>query len=251
MKLRLIRHATLQIEFAGQHLLIDPMFAEPGTFDSLTIGASAKRNPTVPLPCPVETLLQPDIILVTHAHFDHFDSVAIALLPKQIPLVCQSTDQAQFQQDGFTQVIPVDSSPVVVNDLQFFRTEGKHGKGLIGRMMGHVSGFIIQAKQEPRLYIAGDTIWGPMVQAVLEQYRPEIIVLNTGAAQFNLGAPITMTADDVVQVCRAAPQAKIVAVHLEAINHCRMKRSALADHIAKARLTNQVMIPVDGQLCIE
>jgi L-ascorbate metabolism protein UlaG (beta-lactamase superfamily) len=251
MKLRLIRHATLQIEFAGQQVLVDPLLAEPGTFDSLTFGSTARRNPTVALPCPVETLLQPDIILVTHSHFDHFDSVAKTRLPKQIPLVCQPTDQAQFQHDGFTQVIPVASSPVEVNDLQFFRTEGRHGKGIIGRAMGHVSGFMIQADQEPLLYIAGDTVWGPMVQASLEQYRPEIIVLNTGAAQFNLGAPITMTADDVVQVCRAAPQAKIIAVHLEAINHCRLKRQVLADYVAKANVAHQVMIPMDGQLCVE
>ena len=229
MKLRLIRHATLQLELAGHRLLVDPLLAQPGTFRSLTFGATAGRNPRVPLPCPVDTLLQPDIVVATHAHFDHFDSVAITRLPKQLPLICQPADQARFQHHGFTQVIPIVSSPIVVNDLQFFRTGGRHGKGILGRAMGHVSGFVIKAKHEPLLYIAGDTIWGPMVQAVLEQYRPEVIVLNTGAAQFNVGAPITMTADDVVAVCRAAPQAKVIAVHLEAINHCRLKRQVLAD----------------------
>jgi L-ascorbate metabolism protein UlaG (beta-lactamase superfamily) len=248
MKLRLIRHATLQIEFASQQLLVDPLLAEPRVYRSLTFGATAAQNPMVPMPCSVETLLQPDILVATHSHFDHFDSIAIDRLPKHLPLICQPADQAQFAGYGFTQVIPVTSSPVTVGNLQFFRTEGKHGKGILGSAMGHVSGFIIKANQEPLLYIAGDTIWGPMVQDVLEQYHPDVIVLNTGAAQFNAGAPITMTADDVVKVCQAAPQAKIVAVHLEAINHCRLKRQALADHVAKAKVANQVNIPADGEL---
>ncbi len=248
MKLRLIRHATLHIALAGQCLLVDPLLAEPGAFRSLTFGKTAQRNPLTPLPCPVETLLQPDVVAVTHSHFDHFDPVAAARLPKNVPLVCQPADQERFRREGFTQVIPVSSSPVTVNGLQFSRTEGRHGKGLIGRAMGHVSGFLIKADQEPLLYIAGDTVWTPSVQAVLTQYRPEIVVLNAGAAQFNVGAPITMTAQDVVEVCRAAPQAKVVAVHLEAINHCRLTREALAAHLAKAGVADQVSIPADGAI---
>jgi L-ascorbate metabolism protein UlaG (beta-lactamase superfamily) len=87
MKLRLIRHATLQRELAGRSILIDPLLAEPGEYRSLTLGATASRNPTAPLPCLVEDLLHPDIIVATHSHFDHFDSVAIARLPKQTPLM--------------------------------------------------------------------------------------------------------------------------------------------------------------------
>lgn len=128
MKLRLIRHATLQVELAGHHLLVDPLLAAPRAFRSLTFGTTAERNPTVPLPVSIDTLLQADIIVATHSHFDHFDSVAMARLPKQLPLLCQPTDQARFRRAGFTQVIPIVSSSVVVNDLQFFRTGGRHGK---------------------------------------------------------------------------------------------------------------------------
>jgi L-ascorbate metabolism protein UlaG (beta-lactamase superfamily) len=247
MNLRLIRNATLQVEFAGRQLLVDPLFAEPGAYSSVTFGKTAAKNPTVPLPCAVETLLEPDILIVSHSHFDHFDSVAMDRLPKQIPLLCQPADQARFAGAGFTQVIPVTGSPVTLQAIQFFRTTGRHGKGIVGRAMGAVSGFIIKAEHEPTLYLAGDTVWGTMVQEVLAQYHPDVIVLNTGAAQFNVGGPITMTADDVVQVCRAAPRAKIIAVHLEAINHCRLTRQALAARVAQAQVANQVLIPADGQ----
>ncbi len=177
MKLRLIRHATLQIDLAGKHLLVDPMLAEPGIYCSLTLGASAGRNPLVPLPCSLETLLRLDIIIVTHSHFDHFDSVAKNRLPKNVPLICQPADRKRFQRCGFTEVRTVGSSPVDIGNLQFIRTEGKHGQGVIGQAMGDVSGFVIIASNEPRLYIAGDIVWGPKVQNALDRFYPDIIIL--------------------------------------------------------------------------
>lgn len=247
MKLRLLRNATIQIELAGQCLLVDPMLAEPYTFPSLTWGPSAGRNPTVPLPCGVDTLLQPSAILVTHTHFDHFDRVAGEHLSKDLPLFCQPSDQGQFHEYGFAHVIPVEHTPLDWKGMQIIRTEGRHGRGLIGRKMGPVSGFIIQAGGEPRLYIAGDTIWCTEVQAALDTYQPDVIALNAGAAQFNLGAPIIMTAEDVVQACLAAPGARVVAVHMQAVNHCRLTRRDLADHVARADVGHQVFIPQDGE----
>ncbi len=248
MKLRLIRHATLQLELAGQHLLVDPLLAEPSAYRSLTVGQTAAQNPTAPLPCAVDALLQPDLIVATHSHFDHFDAVATARLPKSAPLICQPVDEAHFRGAGFAKVMAVGALPLTVGDLQFTRTGGRHGRGLLGRAMGPVSGFVIRARQAPVLYIVGDAVWGPEVQAALEQHRPDVVVVNAGAAQFNVGGPITMTAEDVVAVCRAAPQARVVAVHMEAINHCRLTRPALAGHLAQAGVSGQVLIPADGEL---
>jgi L-ascorbate metabolism protein UlaG (beta-lactamase superfamily) len=248
MHIRLIRHATIQINMGGRRFLLDPMLAAPGTLRSLTFGATAHRNPLAPLPCPVAELLAPDAIIVTHTHFDHCDPEALRRLPKQIPVICQPTDQARLQQAGFTHVQPVGLAPLSWQNFQIVRARGAHGRGLLGLAMGRVSGFVLQAPSEPVLYIAGDTIWCPAVQAALKASQPDIIVLNTGAAQFNLGAPITMTAADVVAVCQAAPAAQVIAVHLEAVNHCRLTRAALAAEVAHAGAAKQVRIPQDGEL---
>jgi hypothetical protein len=71
-----------------------------------------------------------------------------------------------------------------------------------------------------------------------------VIVVNAGAAQFLHGDPITMTAGDVIRVCRSTPHAQVIAVHMEAINHCLLTRAELAQqaHSAGARL----VIPGDG-----
>ena len=52
-----------------------------------------------------------------------------------------------------------------------------------------------------------------------------MIVLNAGWARFLDGDPIVMTAEDIAEVHRAAPDALLIIVHLEAINHCLELRS--------------------------
>ena len=52
---------------------------------------------------------------------------------------------------------------------------------------------------------------------------------------------------DVVQVARAAPEALIVAVHMEAVNHCVLSRAALRAGLDRAGVTSRVRIPSDGE----
>jgi L-ascorbate metabolism protein UlaG (beta-lactamase superfamily) len=106
---------------------------------------------------------------------------------------------------------------------------------------------VLRAKGEPTLYIAGDTIWCIDVLTALTAFKPDIVVVNTGAAQFLEGGAITMTAEDVIETCRAAGKAQVVAVHMEAINHCLLTRSDLAFQLEAARVSKQVAIPMDGE----
>ena len=54
-----------------------------------------------------------------------------------------------------------------------------------------------------------------------------------------------MTGGDVARVCRAAPRARVVAVHMEAINHCLLSREELAREAEAASV--KVEIPEDGE----
>lgn len=120
------------------------------------------------------------------------------------------------------------------------RTAGEHGFGRIGEMMGEVSGFILEAERDPKLYIAGDTRWCPAVAQALADHRPEVVVVNAGGARFLMGDPITMDAADVIEVCRAIPKSAVIAVHMEAINHCLVTRRMLGTSVNEAGLTAQV-----------
>jgi hypothetical protein len=56
-----------------------------------------------------------------------------------------------------------------------------------------------------------------------------------------------MEAVDVAAVAEAAPEARVVAVDMEAINHCLETRAELAEALAAAGADGRVAIPADGE----
>jgi len=245
MKMQLVRHATLWVHYAGISFLVDPMFSEEGVNPPVINTSNDKRNPLVPLPADIENWQSPDAVLVTHLHKDHWDAAAAAALPKSTPILCQPGDETAFDSDGFENIAPIEMH-TVFRGVTISRTGGQHGTGEIGMKMGRVSGFVLQAAGEPTLYIAGDTVWCDEVRLALDQFHPDVVVVNAGGARFVAGDPITMDADDVVAVCRYAPAARVIAVHMDAINHCLVTRSELHGRLAAAGLLGQTSIPEDG-----
>jgi L-ascorbate metabolism protein UlaG (beta-lactamase superfamily) len=246
MRLRLIRNATLRVRVAERCLLVDPMLDPAGARPPVEDTADPRRNPTVELPEPAEVVVTGlDAALVTHLHRDHLDDTAIELLPPDLPVFAQPEDVEALRDHGFTDVRPVDDA-LEWAGVRIARTAGRHGTGRIGELMAPVSGFVLGAEGEPVLYIAGDTIWCDEVADALDAHRPAAVVVNAGAGRFIEGDPIVMTADDVVAVARHAPDARVVAVHLDAIAHCPETRADLHQRLHDEGLTDRVTVPEDG-----
>lgn len=246
MKIRHLRHATFHLHIQGLTLLVDPVFSPAEGMTAIDNSPNQRRNPLVELPVSVAEAIEADACLVTHMHRDHFDSVAGERLPKDMPLFCQPPDSAALRQLGFTGVQLVEPA-AHWRGITITRTGGQHGTGEIGRKMAPVSGYVLAAAGEPTVYIAGDTVWCPEVAEALAGHRPEVIVLYGGAARFNQGEPITMGTQDIAQVCRAMPAAKLVVLHMEAINHCLLTRNELRQFLRQEGLDQRVQVPADGE----
>src|SRR4030042_847814 len=182
MKIKFIRHATLLVEYAGKQILVDPLFADKGAYAGLPTRGNADRNPTVDLPVPREEIERPDLILVTHLHFDHLDKKAAGRLPKSVPVVCRRGDESHIRNSAFATVLPCGRQSVLRDGIEFTRTDAKHGRGWVGLLMGRPCGFVLRAPGEPVLYITGDTIYFPGVTRTLHAFRPDVVVANAGAA---------------------------------------------------------------------
>jgi L-ascorbate metabolism protein UlaG (beta-lactamase superfamily) len=236
------------LEYAGKRLLVDPMLGEQGSAPPVEDTPNQRPNPLVPLPVPApELVANVDAVLVTHMHEDHFDPTARQALDRSLPLACQPEDADDLRSSGFADVRPVDG-PIDLLGIRVARTAGRHGTGAIGDAMAPVSGFVLSAPDEPTLYIAGDTIWCDEVAAALSEHSPGIVVVNAGGARFNQGDPITMTPADVIAVTEATPgQTVVVAVHMDAINHCVDGRLELRQALRERDLLeSRVLVPDDG-----
>jgi L-ascorbate metabolism protein UlaG (beta-lactamase superfamily) len=252
VRLTLLRHATLLLEYGGRRLLVDPMLSASGAMPPVANAANDRRIPLVPLPIEnavLDGLLASlDGALVTHGHRDHWDPEASARLSRTLALACQPADLARWQAEGFVAVTSaqLDTAKTWL-DLELWRTDGSHGRGEVGDRMGPSSGFVLRASGEPVVYLAGDTVWCPAVDAAIALHVPDVIVLNSGAAQFLTGGPITMDVADVAATCAAAPGARIVAVHFEAVNHCLLTRVGLREGLDELGTGQHLMIPADGE----
>jgi len=250
MRISFVRHATFVFESGGQRVMVDPMLAAAGATGPVANTPNQRRNPLVDLPFGDEGTLalleETDMVLVTHVHNDHWDDRARDLIPRHTPILCQPEDWDEISASGFRKVTPVEDS-LQWDGLGITRTGGRHGTGEIGDLMGPVSGFVVRSEGSPTLYVAGDTIFCPEVEEALDAHEPDVVVLNAGAARFLEGDPITMTAQDVARVCHALPEALVVAVHMEAINHCLLTRDELRGELKREGLAQRVEIPADGE----
>ncbi|MCG2617432.1 MBL fold metallo-hydrolase [Terrimonas sp. NA20] len=249
-QVRLLRHATLVIKIDGSSFLVDPLLAKKDTLDPIIWTSNNIRNPMVDLPVSeaelAEIIDSVDGVIITHTHNDHWDDAARSLVPKDKLLIGQPQDRPKLLEQGYTNVTSIDKE-TTIGGLRIIRTDGQHGTGEIGAMMAPVSGFILQGNKES-IYVAGDTIWCDEVAQAILQYQPDTIILNAGAAQFDKGEPITMTADDVLSVCRNSNATRIICVHMETINHCYLKRDTLRKAIEKEGQSGRCIVPDDGEI---
>ncbi len=256
VQLQEIRNATVKITYADTTFLIDPMLSRKGTYPGFkNTYRSELRNPLVDLPMSEQDVLKDvDAVIVTHTHLDHWDDAAQKLIPKTTPLFVQNQSDADIiRNQGFMDV-RILGKHTEFGGVTLRKTGGQHGTDkmyaspMIAKFLGEAMGVVFQAPQHKTLYLAGDTIWRPEVDQALSQFKPEIIVLNAGYARIDgFDDSIIMGKKDVLKASKVMPKAKIVAVHMDAINHMSLTRKELKQFVQANGIDSHVDIPQDGE----
>jgi L-ascorbate metabolism protein UlaG (beta-lactamase superfamily) len=165
-------------------------------------------------------------------------------------LYCQPGNEGTIQEKGFEDVRVINDR-ADWNGITIIRTPGQHGKGVWAERMGQVSGFVFQAAGEPTVYWSGDTIWYEVVENVIRVYQPNVIVTHSCGAEFEENERIVMDAEQTVAVCRATPDAIVIATHMEAFDHSTVTRADLRAYATLQGITaQQLRIPDDGETLI-
>ena len=205
-------------------------------------------NPVVGMPDGVEGLLERVThCLVTHLHPDHLDKAAIKWLKERgCPVTCSVKDARKLRKKGLQVVGEIAyglESEFLGGTIE--GVEARHGYGFIAGPMGPVMGYFLQLPGEPSLYLSSDTIYTEEVQRVLREYKPEVSVVAAGQARLDLFQPLLMRMEDVVRFAKDAP-GRVIANHLEAVNHCPVKRAELRKAFVEARIAERCWVPEDG-----
>ena len=248
---RLIRNATLKIQYAGKTILLDPMLGEKGT-EMSALGVNL--NPRVHLTMPVSEVLKGvDFVLLTHAHIDHYDPAAKRLISKNMPWYVQPADYDSVAVKDHFRNTTVIKENVNVGGITIIRIAGNHGRDKLGEMMGASSGYVLKADGQPTLYVMGDCVWNEVTQKAVKEHQPEYIVVNSGGAilppMSKTDGPIIPNEAETMQIIDDCPvNTRFIAVHMDAIDHCQTTRAILRNE-ARHHGTDmsRLIIPEDGE----
>lgn len=252
MKIHHLRNATMVIETKDKVILVDPMLGAKGTAGpSFTLFRyKPKRNPILDLPSNAMDIVNKTThCLITHLHPDHLDKEAEKFLKSNnTQIICSAKDEKTLRKRGLnvTQTINYwEPSEFLGGTIEGI--PAVHGYGFIAKPMGNVMGYYLQLPNEKSIYLSSDTIYTEAVDKVLKDYKPDISVVASGRAQLDLFKPLLMTMEDIIRFVKNSPK-KVIANHLEAVNHCPITREELRSELIKNGLIEKAFIPKDGEV---
>ncbi len=187
-------HASFRITTAdGRTVLIDPWISGPT--------------------CPEKekTFSRVDLLLFTHAHWDHFAD-ALTLCRQYTPRTVVIIETGQWlESKGITNVIGMNKGGTVNFDgIEVTMVHAVHSNSIVdeGRVVyaGEPAGFVVRLPGGLTLYHAGDTaVFGDM-RLIGELYRPELALLP-------IGDHFTMGPREAAQAVRLLGVRHVVPMH--------------------------------------
>ena len=239
-------------------ILIDPMLGAKGSLPPFSrIRFKALRNPLVELPPNASPILEKvTACLITHSqkygikalqHTDHLDLAGEEFLrAKNTPIATLARDANILKKYGLyiqTELEYWKPRPLLGGEI--VAIPALHGHSWVHKFMANGAGYFLRLPDEPSIYICGDTVYTSDVERALSEFKPGIAVLAAGTATLDISKPILMPMDELLQFVRNAP-GKVVANHLEALNHCPTTREQLRQTLEINGLLSKVEIPKDG-----
>lgn len=165
-------HATLELEWEGSRLLIDPVAAKRIALTCRRIDWPA-FDPTLPVAA----------ICLTHAHMDHLDNASLARIqPTTVILPSGSERFLSRTVRERHRVRPLRlGEEVTIGALRIWPTPAAHGGWRYPWQRGLMAcGYIVETKGSS-VFLAGDSAAGPHFREIGQRYQPRLAVLPIGA----------------------------------------------------------------------
>lgn len=218
MKFTFYGHAALQIEAAGKTFLMDPFF----TGNSLVEG---KISPDT---------LNPDIILLTHAHGDHYGDTP-SILKRTGALLISNYDICMYvlAKEGHENFHPMNTGGAFAFDWgRIKQTYARHSSVFPdGTAGGNPNGYILQVEGKT-IYLAGDTDVFAEMAYIGEDYAIDVAFLP-------IGDNFTMGHQDSVRAAKMLKPKLICPTHYDTFPYIKTDLQAWEALMAEAGFKTQ------------
>ena len=199
-----IGHASFLVQFTDLNVLIDPNFAN-WLFLLKRIKRSGLR---------IEHLPPIDLVLLTHAHFDHFHKPTLRRLPHpKIGVMPWGVGDLAINL-GFGRIIELDWwESFSQRDWKVTLTPSKHwGARTLRDSHRGYGGFLLE-HQGRRIYHAGDSAFFHGFEEIGRRIPPEVALLPIGAYHPESFRRVHMGPDQAVKAFRALRAQCFVPMH--------------------------------------
>jgi L-ascorbate metabolism protein UlaG (beta-lactamase superfamily) len=172
---------------------------------------------------------------------DHLDRFALARLPESLPILTTPQAQRRLRRTRLTavQALPTWESHEWDRGDQRLRVTavpGKHGPGFADRLLPDVMGSVIELETggrcRLRLYITGDTLYGPHLSEIPRRFGEiDVMIIHLGGTKV-LGLLVTMDGRQGVETTHLIRPDLTVPIHYD---DYKVQKSPLSDYLDRAR----------------
>lgn len=208
-----VNHATLVVTLPGVVVLTDPIFSERCSPVSWA-GPKRARPPGIPL----AHLPRPDIVLISHNHYDHMDLPSLrALLRHHAPRFVTTLGNARkLARIGIAATELDWWQDIAVGDLRITATPARHfsARTPFDRNRTLWAGFMLRSA-ETRVLFAGDSGAGPHWADIRARLgAPDVALVPIGAYEPRwIMAPVHMNPEEAVAAHLALEARRSVGMH--------------------------------------
>jgi len=234
-----VGNATTVLRLGDFTVLTDPAFGPAGSRVSLGYGMWTRRVKDPALD--VLDLSALDGMVLSHLHGDHLDRFALARLPESLPILTTPQAQRRLRRTRLTavQALPTWESHEWDRGDQRLRVTavpGRHGPGFADRLLPDVMGSVIELETggrcRLRLYVTGDTLYGPHLSEIPRRFGEiDVMIIHLGGTKV-LGLLVTMDGRQGVETTHLIRPDLTVPIHYD---DYKVQKSPLSDYLDRAR----------------
>ena len=185
-----IGHASFFLQFAGHSVMVDPNWAKwHGPVKRL-------RKPGLDL----RVVPEVDLVLVTHAHFDHLHKPSLKILKAREGIIVPSGSASLVRRLGFPAIHEVKVwDRLLFNEIEIIHTPSHHwGARFLHDTHRDYGGYIVRAGGKS-IFHCGDSAYFDGFHEIGKRHEIDIALMPIGAYEAPSGRDVHMNPEEAVR----------------------------------------------------